>query len=230
MRDLRALCFDLDDTLWDVHSVLRRAEQAVAGFLAREYPALSAVHSVETSMAARMELARAEPGRAHDLTWLRTEAMTRLALGVGLPARVGAEAFEVFIAARNDVTLYADVLPALALLRQRLPLATLSNGNADLERIGLAPHFQVMLNAREIGAAKPDPRAFAAVASALQMDPGQIAYVGDDPHADVFGARGAGMQTVWINRNARSWPSEARAADHQIEDLSALLRLLDELE
>ena len=38
------------------------------------------------------------------------------------------------------------------------------------------------------------------------------------------------MRTVWINRNARSWPSEARAADHQIGDLSALLRLLDELE
>ena len=181
-------------------------------------------------MAARMELARAEPGRAHDLTWLRTEAMTRLALSIGLPARVGAEAFEVFIAARNDVTLYADVMPALAVLRQRVPLATLSNGNADLARIGLAPHFQVMLNARDIGAAKPDSRAFAAVASALQMDPAQIAYVGDDPHADVFGARGAGMRSVWINRNARSWPSGAPAADHQIEDLSALLRLLDELE
>ena len=230
MRNLRALCFDLDDTLWDVHSVLRRAEQAVSGFLAREYPALAAVYSAETGMAARMELARTEPARAHDLTWLRTEAMTRLALGVGLPARVGAEAFEVFIAARNDVTLYADVVPALTMLQQRFPLATLSNGNADLERIGLAPHFQVMLNARGIGAAKPDPRAFAAVATAMQLDAGQIAYVGDDPHADVFGARSAGMRTVWINRHARSWPSAAPAADHQVEDLSALLRLLDELE
>ncbi len=227
MRDLQALCFDLDDTLWDVRSVLRRAEEAVAEFLAANYPALAAVHSTQTGTAARMALAGAEPARAHDLTWLRTEAMKRMAATVGLPARVGEEAFEVFIAARNEVTLYDDVTPALAALQPRYRLATLSNGNADLARIGLAPRFQVMLNARDVGAAKPDPRAFTAVAEALRLPPSQIAYVGDDPHADVFGARGAGMRTIWINRQARFWPADVPAADREIRDLSALL---DELE
>jgi putative hydrolase of the HAD superfamily len=226
MRELRAICFDLDDTLWDVHSVLARAEAAVSEHLAARHPEFGAAHPPAVRMQARLELARAMPERAHDLTWLRTESMRRLALAAGLPARIGDEAFEVFMAHRNRVTLFDDVLPALRALGEHYMLATLSNGNADLEQIGLAPHFKVTLNAISVGAAKPDPRAFGAVATALRCDPAQIAYVGDDPYADVLGARAAGMQTVWINRAARTWPAEHAPATAAVRDLAELAALL----
>ena len=226
MRDLRAICFDLDDTLWDVHSVLARAEAAVSEHLAAHHPEFGQQHPPSVRMAARLELARAMPDRAHDLTWLRTESMRRLALAAGLPGRLGEETFAVFMAYRNRVELYDDVLPALRALGERFTLATLSNGNADLARIGLASHFAVTLNAISVGAAKPDPRAFTAVAQALDLPAHDIAYVGDGPHAGVLGARSAGMRTVWINRGARPWPAEHAPATAAVRDLRELVEQL----
>jgi FMN hydrolase / 5-amino-6-(5-phospho-D-ribitylamino)uracil phosphatase len=225
LQDLRALCFDLDDTLWDVQSVLTHAEGRVAEFLAERYPRL-AVHSRDSLRAARLELSLAEPGRAHDLTWLRIESMRRAAIAADYPGAVGEECFEVFIAARNQVQLYDDVLPALDALGRRYALATLSNGNADLVRIGLAPRFAATLSARDVGVAKPQRGAFEAVTRALGLDPAEVAYVGDDPHVDVVGARAAGLRTVWINRNGRDWPDEAAAADLTVTDLAELDRCL----
>jgi putative hydrolase of the HAD superfamily len=227
MRGLRAICFDLDDTLWDVRSVLARAEQAVSDFLQRRYPEFGLGHSVEKRLAARLELAREQPERAHDLTWLRTESMRRLAVAAGLPASLGEQALAVFMEQRNAVELFADVLPALGVLRRRYALATLSNGNADLQRIGIAMHFAVTLNAITVGAAKPDPRSFAAVAEALDLPPPSIAYVGDDPRVDIDGARAAGMQTVWINRTGRPWPDDHEPPRHEVRSLAELVELFE---
>jgi putative hydrolase of the HAD superfamily len=220
---LRAMCFDLDDTFWDNQRVMLRAEARLAEFLAAHYPRLAA-HSLEELRAARLELSRAEPQRAYDLTWLRTEVLRRLGVAAGYPDAVGQQAFEIFFEARNQVELFPDVLPALDALGSRFTLATLSNGNADLQRIGIATRFVVRLNARDIGAGKPDPRAFGAVVDALQLRAEQVAYVGDDPHLDVHGARAAGLRTIWVNRTGREWPSGAEPADLGVADLAQLAR------
>ena len=59
---------------------------------------------------------------------------------------------------------FAEVIPALDKLKTRFRLATLSNGNADLGTIGLAHHFEVSLHAAALGCAKPDARAYDALA------------------------------------------------------------------
>ncbi|MCC6171624.1 MAG: HAD family hydrolase [Gammaproteobacteria bacterium] len=218
---LQVLCFDLDDTFWELRRVLERAEQRVAAFFAARYPRL-ARHARSDLLAARLALAREQPQRAHDLTWLRTETIRRLAVADGYPDGVGAEAFEVFIAARNEVDLFPDVRPALDRLAARYTLATFSNGNADLGRIGLAPLFAVSLNAESVGVPKPHPDAFAAVARRLDCEPGRMLYVGDDPQADVAGARAAGLRTAWINRHGASWPDAHPPADLEIVDLQHL--------
>src|SRR3546814_10627335 len=64
-------------------------------------------------------------------------------------------AFDAFFAARCEVEHYDDSLEALDRLAARVPLAALSNGNADLSRIGLMHVFAFQLGAREDGAAKP---------------------------------------------------------------------------
>lgn len=225
LDDLQVLCFDLDDTFWDIRRVLERAEQQVAGFLGHHYPRL-ARHSRSDLLAARLALAREQPERAHDLTWLRTEVLARLAIGEGYPAQVGREAFDVFIAARNQVDLFPDVRPALERLGSQYRLATFSNGNADLATIGLAPLFTVSLNAESVGVAKPHPEAFAAVARELGCEPDRMLYVGDDPLADVAGARGAGLRTAWMNRHGAAWPDAHPPADLEITDLAQLEAVL----
>lgn len=219
---ISALCFDLDDTLWEVGGVIAKADAEVMQFLERRYPRLAGRHNVESLRAARTRLARAEPDRAHDMTWLRTESLRRLAVAAGDPAHAAEEAFAVFIEHRNRVELYADVLPALGRLAARFKLATLSNGNADLRRIGLQSLFAVSLSAGEIGVAKPDPRAFSSVADRLGIAPREMAYVGDDPLNDVQGARAAGWRTVWVNRRRQPWPAGHAPPDVSVSDLSEL--------
>jgi 2-haloalkanoic acid dehalogenase type II len=220
---LRAVCFDLDDTFWEVQPVLVRAEARVAAFIAARHPGLVPHLTPQTVAEARSALAAAHPGRAHDMTWLRTEALRSLCLRHGHDPAVGDAAFEVFIAARHEVELFADVRPALTALRGRYRMATLSNGNADPRRVGLGEFFEGVLNAESVGCPKPRPEAFEAAAAALGVAPHEMLYVGDNPHLDVVGARGAGCPAAWINRSGSPWPEGLRpAADIEVTDLLAL--------
>jgi putative hydrolase of the HAD superfamily len=221
---VRAIAFDLDNTLWDVEPVLERAEQCLAAWLQEHCPRLAL--SREQMRAAREQLARREPHNAHDLSYLRIATLTAHAREHGYDERVALDAFEVFLAARNAVEIFPDVAPALARLRLRYALASLSNGNADLARIGLDHIFNVSLNARQIGAAKPHPRCFERLAGDLALDPGAIAYVGDDPQLDVAAARAAGLRTVWMNRRARTWPQQLPPADLTVRDCAQLAAVL----
>ena len=151
LSDVRAIAFDLDNTLWDVEPVLERAEQCLTAWLQEYCPRIAL--SREEMRTARARLASREPHNAHDVSYLRRTALAAHAREHGYDERLALEAFEVFLAARNEVEIFADVAPALARLRRRYALASLSNGNADLVRIGLGTAFSVSLNAGQIGAA-----------------------------------------------------------------------------
>jgi 2-haloalkanoic acid dehalogenase type II len=224
--DIRAVAFDLDDTLWDVGPVIVRAEQRLRQWLREHCPRIAERVSVEDMRAARERLARSEPHNAHDFTYLRLTALAAHARECGYAEEVAERAFQVFFAARNELQPYADVEPALERLRRRYILASLSNGNADLELIGLAPLFSLSLNARQIGAAKPHPRCFQQLARDLQLSPRNILYVGDDPLLDVEAARAAGLRTAWMNRNLAPWPSHLEPADFDVADCMQLAALL----
>jgi putative hydrolase of the HAD superfamily len=176
--------------------------------------------------AVRETLLRERPDQAHDFTFLRRETLARLAEAVGYERSMAHEAFATWHAARNQCVPFSEVLPALEKLKARYRLATLSNGNADLGTIGLAHHFEISLHAAALGCAKPDARAYDALARALTLKPAEILFVGDDPHADVAGPRSVGMQTVWVNRGANEWPAGLSPADHVIADLDGLVALV----
>jgi FMN hydrolase / 5-amino-6-(5-phospho-D-ribitylamino)uracil phosphatase len=223
---IRALCFDLDNTLWDVWPVIRRAEQAMYDFLALRYPRVVAKLTVEAMRAAREQTAAAYPQMRHDFTFLRMQTLRDHAHEFGYAENMAEEAFEAFIQARNEVVLYDDVLPALEELRSRYRLFTASNGNADLGKIGLAHYFERSIAARHVGALKPDPAIFHKVIEGTDLDLDQVAYVGDDPELDIVGARRAGMQAVWVNREGSSWPADLMPPAWSVRSLSELAPLL----
>jgi len=228
----RAICFDLDNTLWEVEPVLLRAERILADWLRHRYPRIPERFPTGEMLALRASLALEEPHQAHDFTYLRRTSLARAAQAVGYDVATAGEiahaAFEAWHAARNEVMPYAETVPALDRLRRRFRLATLSNGNADLVRIGLAHHFEISLCAGTLGCAKPDPRAYVALADALTLTPGEILFVGDDPSADVIGPREAGMKTVWVNRAGVAWPAGLPAADAIVAHLGEIPPLLGE--
>jgi len=223
---VRAICFDLDNTLWDVWPVIVRAEQRMYDFLAQRYPRVVASMTVEMMRAAREQTAAAYPQMAHDFTFLRKQTLRDHAREFGYAEAMAEEAFDAFIQARNEVDLYDDVLPALEQLRARYRLFTASNGNADLAKIGLAHFFERTVAARHVGALKPDPAIFHKVIEGTDLQAGEVVYVGDDPHLDVAGARGAGMQAIWIDRQGVQWPAEIAPPTHTIRSLRELAELL----
>jgi putative hydrolase of the HAD superfamily len=69
---------------------------------------------------------------------------------------------------------------------------------------------------------KPDPRIFEILLQRAGLRAGEAAHVGDDPEADVEGARGAGLRPVWLNRDAAPWPLESSPPEVTITTLDHL--------
>ncbi|NJD31695.1 MAG: HAD family hydrolase [Gammaproteobacteria bacterium] len=227
MREVQAIIFDLDNTLWDVGPVILRAEHAMERFLAERYPRVLERHTLDSMRDVRARMALEHPAMRHDFTWLRTQALLAHASEAGYPDEMAHEAFEVFYRARNEVVLYDDVLPALTRLSGRYRLFAISNGNADLAAIGLAHFFERSLAAREAGMLKPDPRIFAMLLESARVPAERTIHIGDDPEADVEGARRAGVRPVWLNREGAAWPASFAAPEQVIASLLDLVRLLD---
>jgi putative hydrolase of the HAD superfamily len=187
------------------------------------HPEVVRDHDTESMRALRAAVAAEFPAAAHDVTFLRRKALERQFAAAGHRDATAAErAFEVFYAARNRVVFYPDALPALERLRRRYRLFALSNGNADLERCGIGGLFEGHVTARSAGAAKPDPRIFAELLRLAVAGPEDVVHVGDDPRADVVGARDSGLGAVWVNRTARDWPAAFAAPPRIVTSLAQL--------
>jgi putative hydrolase of the HAD superfamily len=224
---IRALTLDLDDTLWPIGPVMLRAEQRLDAWLREHCPPVADAYPIPAMRALRDRVAGENPGLAHDFTSQRLLCL-RAALqphGYG-DAHVEA-AFAEFYSARNEVECYGDVLPALERLAARFPLVSLSNGNADLGRIGLARFFHFSISSRAFGKAKPAVEIFHAACAGLGLAPHEVLHIGDDPLTDVVGAANAGLRSAWLNRSGAAWEHPV-CPDLVVSDLNELAATLEQ--
>ena len=225
-QPIRAITLDLDDTLWPILPTILRAEQIANQWFAHHAPEVLLRFDSVARMELRDAIAAEYPARAHDLSWLRHELFARMLAQSGHDPARATEVFDLFFDARQDVQLYEGAEAALARLAARYPIAAVSNGNADLARIGIAQHFAFSLSARDYGAAKPDPGIYREAARRLGHAPEAVLHVGDDPLADVLGALRAGLPAAWINRHAADWPHDDERPHLTVPDLVALAEQL----
>jgi FMN hydrolase / 5-amino-6-(5-phospho-D-ribitylamino)uracil phosphatase len=224
---IKAISLDLDDTLWPIWPTIERAEKALHDWLVENAPMTAAMFSSPSALREiRSYMASNRPDLKNDLSAIRRESIRLALYRAGENPLMADQAFEVFFAERQRVDLFEDVRPALEFLSSRFPLISVSNGNADLQRVGLAPFFRAAITAREFGAGKPDPRIFHAAAGALDVMPQDMLHVGDDATLDALGALNAGMQAAWVNRADALWPHEVEPhlALSNLTELCDLLR------
>lgn len=224
---VRAITLDLDDTLWPFAPIGARIDHVLHAWMLEHSPCTAERFPVAAMRELRERSFADNPHLHHDLSALRRLTLQQaLAESGGDPGLLDA-AYEAFYAARNQVEFYPDALDALARIAARVPVAAVSNGNADLERIGLMHHFAFQLGSREHGAAKPEASIFHAACARLGMDHGVVLHVGDHIEMDVLGAARAGLRSCWINREAQAWTDDAIRPDLEFTTLAALADWLD---
>ena len=223
---LRALSFDLDDTLWPIRPVLARAEDALHAYLERHCPRTAEAFPRERLRALREQVAAEHPQLAHDFMAQRLICLERALAESGEDSAHARPAAAALYVERNRVEFYADALPALDVLGERFPLAALTNGNADLQRIGIDRRFVAIVAARDFGVAKPERAIFEHTVERLGVAAADVLHVGDDPWLDVAGAARAGLRTCWVNRDGGLWPAELPPPDLEVRHLGALVAAL----
>lgn len=234
MSELRLITFDLDNTLWPVDEVIRRAEEECRTWINDQHPEVAAVLTVERVRALRNELVAANERYLDNLTALRRDAMARGFQEAGYPEtearRHATDAFHVFHEARNRVVFFPGALEILETLADSYVLGALSNGNADLEVIGIDDLFAFHHSAESVGRRKPAPDMFEAALRSAKTSPQRALHVGDHPEEDVHAARAHGMHAVWANLLDQRWPEHLPEHPHRIHnlhELSDLVALLD---
>ena len=198
---IRAVTLDLDDTLWPFAPIAARIQQALEDWLAAHAPATAARFDARDSLRFLQAVREEEPERAHDLAHLRRQGLRRMFTAAGDDPDLADGAFDVIGDARQQVDLYPDAEPALDRLAASFPLLAVTNGNADLERVGAARWFVGAVHAETAGVAKPDPQIFVIACERLGLPPGDVLHAGDDLVTDVGGALAAGLRAAWVHRD-----------------------------
>jgi putative hydrolase of the HAD superfamily len=224
---VKAITLDLDDTLWPIWPTIARAEAALQEWLRHRAPQTAQLLADDLQRhRLRQEVMTQQPDLQPQLSAIRTEMIRRALAASREDEGLAEAAYAVFFEARQQVQLFEDAAPALAFLAQRYPLVALSNGNADVERIGLGAYFRAAISAEAFGIGKPDPAIFEAGAAAAGVAAHEVLHIGDDASLDVLGALACGMQTVWVNREDHLWPHPQQPHEtvSNLHELTELLR------
>lgn len=213
MPPVRAVIFDLDDTLFD------DAGCTLAGLraLAAEHPALAALPQTELFSRHAALLAALEgevyAGRL-SVEDCRVRRLARLLGSVGVVSADGEAAARVYHAASRAQ--YRPLPGALELVQtlhaQGIRLGVLTNyprtvQSAKLDACGLNPYLHASVTTSD-APPKPGPATYHAACAALDVQPGQALMVGDNWNNDVAGAVAAGLRAVWYNPGRRAAPAD----------------------
>ena len=121
-------------------------------------------------------------------------------------------------------------------VKQNMVIGILTNGTAvnqgkKIEVLGMERWFpkERIFISDEVGATKPDVRAFQAVENSMNLDPKDIWFVGDTFEVDVDGAHNAGWHIIWFNHRKRKAPEGARQPDLEVKSAEELLEAVKKL-
>ncbi|QZI70935.1 HAD-IA family hydrolase [Pseudomonas protegens] len=225
---IKLITFDLDDTLWDTAPVIVSAEATLRQWLTDHAPNLGGV-PVEHLWAIRERVLQDEPTLKYRISALRRRVLFHALEEAGYEhsqaSQLADQSFEVFLHARHQLDIFPEVQPTLEALANHFALGVVTNGNADVRRLGLADYFKFALCAEDIGVAKPDARLFHEALQRGGATADTAVHIGDHPGDDIAGAQQAGLRAIWFNPAGKTWEAE-RAPDAEIRSLKELPALL----
>ena len=132
---------------------------------------------------------------------------------------------------RRRLGLYPYVLQVLDVLRDRYPLAIVTDAQStyargELHKVGLLGYFDPVIVSGDHGYRKPDRRLFRLALDAMGVAAENTLYVGNDMYRDIYGARETGLTTVMFDSDQGEKIYRDCAADFTITDFRDLLQIL----
>lgn len=202
LAPFKAISFDLDDTLYDNHPVIRKAERALQDYLKQTIPQ-SRDLGRPFWLQQRAICLKLQPDLKNDVTALRLATLQQGMVALGYSPQDASDkahaAVDYFLSHRNQVSIADSVLQLLAKLSAQYPLVAISNGNVGIDKIGIDDYFSHRFFAGNGNLQKPHPDMFEQTCNSLAIKPAELLHIGDCTHADIFGAMRAGCQTIWID-------------------------------
>lgn len=248
---LRAIVFDLDDTLcgyWDAskaalretfetHRVDGASPEEMVGHWAAAFREFSP--TLKKTGWYEGYLKKGGPTRVEQMR------LTLLRVGVDSP-ELATRLSDTYAAARNrNLQLFPEALEIIEILGKRFPMAVLTNGPADIqrqevERLELAKHFKGIYIEGEMGLGKPHRLVFDRIAEDFGALAHEMLMVGNSYAHDIQPAIEAGWHAVWIRRPSdvppsangltskpEQKPDDSPEPDATITDLKQLLDLIE---
>lgn len=229
MKPFKAISFDLDDTLYDNHPVIKRADRCIIEHLNRTYPELAELTQKQWLLYKEIEAAEF-PEVKHDVSLWRINTLIRIMVIHGIPKFKAIEyaqhAFTEFIKLRSDFVVPQESLQLLDKLAETFPVIAITNGNVDEFQIQLHDKFKFILKAGNGFKSKPEADLFIEAARRLHIEVSDLLHVGDHLISDVYGAQNNGAQAVWFNPNKQSLSGAMLLPTVEISRLDQLYNLL----
>ena len=232
MPQLKAILFDIDDTLFSTTEFARKARHNAVRAMVQ-----AGLDVPEATVERELEEVLAEFSSNYEhhfdklLMRLRPPSLARVNPALIVAAGVAAYHDTKF----RELVPFEDVLPFLGALRKAgLRLGVITHGwtvkqAEKLVRLNLVPFLEpsAVFISDQIGISKPNPKLYLTAARDLGLQPGEIMYVGDSPEHDIEPPRSIGMVTVWARRAAKH---EVRPGGvqphHSIASFDELRRIL----
>jgi putative hydrolase of the HAD superfamily len=169
--------------------------------------------------------------KEYDMKERLAKVLKSLDFNASAPSQIIPQTLDAYF---KDYTRRVDVqkeaIPTLRSLLPRYRLGVVTNFAYPsgiyriLEKFGLEEVFDPIVISGEVGWIKPSPIIFQVALSKLRMSAEQVVFVGDDPEADIKGAKNIGMKTVFLARG-----SSRCDADITISHLSSLTDVIEKL-
>lgn len=214
LSNIKAISFDLDDTLYSNRPVMLAIEKKMIAYFA----SLTAIKNKTFEQHKtlnhhfwsrfRHQAISTQPALAHDVVQVRLVTYCLGFISLGLTKHIAEQqaqaALNYFIALRSNFTVPEQSKKLLANLSNKYPLIAISNGNVDTKALGISHYFQHIYHAGwqtdgTLLKQKPESDMFTLACQQLAIKPSQLLHVGDCGRADIQGALLSGCQAAWLS-------------------------------
>ena len=233
---IRALLFDVDDTLYDFSKTWETATRALLEELLAPYSI--SVNEVwdkfvrfDETVFSYVNSGEIPSAVARRLRWQFLETVWDISIP-NLPNLL----IRHTEAMRHQCVPYDDTIRTIAALSRQYRLAIVTNGPSDflddrLTSVGLSPYFpsHLRIAADAVSSYKPEPEIFQEALRRLALPARDCLFIGDSWNYDVMGAKAAHIPVIWYNPRRLQCPDPA-AIVGEISTLNELDHLLTTME